>query len=81
MRGLATVEIPLDQFEAMHLCDVEGLDQEEAGSKMGVSRGTVQRLLYEGRRRLLEAIVDNSAITVNLRESEDRDVSVCSGGR
>ena len=77
MRQISTVEIPLDQFEAMRWCDMEGLDQAEAGEKMGVSRGTVQRLLYHGRRQLMEAILGNSAIIVNLRREEEDHVSLC----
>jgi predicted DNA-binding protein (UPF0251 family) len=46
------------------------LDQHEAGERMGISRGTVQRLLYAGRKRLVDAILNNRAIIVNLQESE-----------
>ncbi len=45
MRELETVALRLDEFEAMRLCDLDGHDQEAAGRRMGVSRGTVQRLL------------------------------------
>ena len=76
MKELTTVELPLDQFEAMRLCDVEQLDQESAGTKMGISRGTVQRLLYQGRRQLLEAILTNSALTINLKESEGQNAGM-----
>lgn len=69
-RDIETEQISLDEFEALRLCDVEGLDQQEAGEKMGVSRGTVQRLLYAGRQRLVDAILNNRAIIVNLQESE-----------
>jgi predicted DNA-binding protein (UPF0251 family) len=67
MTQVGTIELSLDQFEAMRLCDLEGLDQRQAGERMGVSRGTVQRLLYAGRRGMVEAIVRNQAITINLR--------------
>ena len=76
MKELTTAELPLDQFEAMRLCDVEQLDQESAGTKMGISRGTVQRLLYEGRRQLLEAILTNSAITINLKDCEGQNAGL-----
>ncbi len=76
MRDIDTVILSADQFEAMRLCDVENLDQEQAGQKMGVSRGTVQRLLYSGRKQLLEAMVNNSALIVNLRKSEVNDAIV-----
>lgn len=56
--------IELDEFEAMRLCDLEGLEQTEAGEKMGVSRGTIQRLLNSGRRKLIAAILTSSAICI-----------------
>jgi predicted DNA-binding protein (UPF0251 family) len=71
MLGLETVTIPLDEFEALRFCDYDGLEQEEAGRRMGVSRGTIQRLLYSARRRLIEAILGNKAILINLREGND----------
>jgi predicted DNA-binding protein (UPF0251 family) len=81
MKDISTVEIQLDQFEAMRLCDQEGLDQTEAGQKMGISRGTVQRLLYRGRKQLMKAILHNSAIIVNLKNSGVDDVSMCTNTR
>lgn len=64
---LQTVRLGLDEIEAMRLCDVEGLDQSEAGVKMAVSRGTVQRLLARGRQKLVQALVANHAVVVDPR--------------
>ncbi|MBD3299678.1 MAG: DUF134 domain-containing protein [candidate division Zixibacteria bacterium] len=74
MRADEVVEISLDQFEALRLCDSEGLEQGEAGERMGVSRGTIQRLLYGARKAVIDAIVDNRALVINLKESEACDV-------
>ena len=73
MKEIASEVLSLDQFEALRLCDVERLEQEEAGRRMGVSRGTVQRLLYSGRKQLVEAIAKNNAIIINLRSGEVDD--------
>ncbi|NLB64769.1 MAG: DUF134 domain-containing protein [Fibrobacter sp.] len=54
----------LDEFEAMRLCDLEGLEQIEAGKRMGISRGTVQRLLVSGRKKLIDAIVSRKTIEI-----------------
>jgi predicted DNA-binding protein (UPF0251 family) len=62
------VEIGLDELEALALCDFEGLQQEEAAVEMDVSRGTVQRLLQSGRKRVVDAIIHGKAIA--LLESE-----------
>lgn len=76
LRELATTALTLDQFEALRLCDVEGLEQEAAGERLGVSRGTVQRLLYTARKLLIAAILNNEAVVINLRESESCHVDM-----
>lgn len=69
-RAIPMDQVPLlslaaDQLEAMLLCDREGLNQGEAAQRMGISRGTVQRLLKEGRMTLLSMIVENCALSVD----------------
>jgi uncharacterized protein len=63
---LNVTEINADEFEVLRLCDLEGMDQSEAGQKIGVSRGTVQRLIKSGRRKLIRAFAENDAITIQL---------------
>jgi predicted DNA-binding protein (UPF0251 family) len=46
------------ELEALRLVDLEGLSQEEAGEKMGVSRGTVWRLLQSARKKTAQAITE-----------------------
>jgi predicted DNA-binding protein (UPF0251 family) len=81
LRQIETSFLTVDQFEAMSLCDAEGLDQEEAGQRMGVSRGTIQRLLYGARKQIVEAILRNHAIVINLKESEATDAGLHSNQR
>ena len=81
LEDIDTTFLSLDQFEAIRLCDIENLDQEQAGQKMGVSRGTIQRLLYETRKQIAEAILHNNAIIINLKESEDCHVDMHSHQR
>ena len=76
MRDISTTTIDLDEFEALRLCDLEQLDQAEAGERMGVSRGTVQRLLYSGREKLVRAVLDNDALLINLQSAEESHVSL-----
>ena len=61
---LPEVLIELDEFEAMRLCDLEELDQTAAGEQMGVSRGTIQRLLTSGRKKLLAALINSAVIRI-----------------
>jgi predicted DNA-binding protein (UPF0251 family) len=64
LSGLERVHLGLDELEAMRLCDLDGYDQTEAGTRMGVSRGTVQRLLARGRGKLVQVIIANQALVV-----------------
>jgi predicted DNA-binding protein (UPF0251 family) len=58
------ITIEHDELEALFLCDGEDLNQERAGEKMGVSRGTVQRLLTQGRKKVIGALVGQKALVV-----------------
>lgn len=64
LRDLEQATLDHDEIEAMYLCDYEGLTQEEAGARMGVSRGTVQRMLAAARSKVIEALVKGMAITM-----------------
>jgi len=64
MPELEILALGEDQLEALRLCDMEGLHQAVAGQKMGVSRGTVQRLLKTGRETLVRAVVENAALII-----------------
>lgn len=52
------------ELEAIRLIDLEGLSQEEAGQRMGISRGTVWRLLKSGRRKVAMALTEGRAIAI-----------------
>jgi predicted DNA-binding protein (UPF0251 family) len=64
MRALETIRLELDELEVLRLCDVENLTQEEAGVRMHVSRGTVQRLLASARRKVASALTASAAIVI-----------------
>jgi predicted DNA-binding protein (UPF0251 family) len=67
---LEVATLGLDEFEALRRCDLEGLNQEAAGRAMGVSRGTVQRLLKQGRRTLVAAVLHGHALVVRDHERD-----------
>ena len=56
------LEIRADELEALRLCDLEELSQTEAATRMGVSRGTLQRLLYSAHRQVAFALVRGRSI-------------------
>ncbi len=70
MPELSVVRLALDELEAMRLCDVDGHDQEAAGARMGVSRGTVQRLVASGRAKVITALVESAALIIEGGERE-----------
>jgi len=59
---LEKIVLFVDELEAFKLCDHDGLTQEEAGVKMGISRGTVQRLLSSARGKVADALSECKAI-------------------
>ena len=64
MARLEKMVLPHDEVEAVLLCDMEGLTQEEAGERMGISRGTVQRLVTSGRLKVASAIAGGKALII-----------------
>ncbi len=58
------IEIAPDELEAMRLVYFEGLTQEEAAKRMGVSRGTLWRALSSGRRKLIQALIEHRPIII-----------------
>ena len=55
-------EIEVDELEAVRLCDYEGKSQIETAEIMKISRGTVQRLLNSGRKKILDGLLHLKAI-------------------
>lgn len=62
MAEIGRITLYRDELEALRLCDLNGLTQEEAGREMGVSRGTVQRMLSSGRKKVAMALSECKAI-------------------
>jgi len=58
------IQLAHDELETLYLCDGQDLSQERAGEMMGVSRGTVQRLLASGRKKVIEALVGQKALAI-----------------
>lgn len=61
---MLTTYLTVDEFEAIRLKDVEGLDQEGAAGKMGVSQPTFCRTLASARRKVANALVNGNAIRI-----------------
>ncbi len=61
---LDEVVLTLDEFEASRLADLEGLYQEQAAEKMGVSRPTFSRILETAHRKIADALVHGKALRI-----------------
>ena len=59
---MASHDAPPEACEAIRLADVEGLYQEEAARRMGVSRPTFARILTSGRSKVGRALVEGKAL-------------------
>lgn len=63
-RDLEWVNLELDEFEAIRLVDGEGLEQEQAAERMGVSRPTVCRILASARKKIAVTLVNGQALVI-----------------
>ena len=75
MRDLKKIPLAEDELEALRLCDLLGLTQEDAGSEMGVSRGTVQRLVTSARAKVARALVEGCALILGKQDLEEEKES------
>jgi len=64
LRELAEVILLVDEFEAVRLKDLEGLEQEECAKKMNISQPTFHRLIISARKKVAEAIIHGKAIRI-----------------
>jgi predicted DNA-binding protein (UPF0251 family) len=64
MTDLEQVTVTLDGLEALRLADLEGLYQEEAAKRMGVSRATFARVLTAARQVVSDALVNGKALEI-----------------
>lgn len=64
MRGLPVNNLSLDEFEAIRLADLLGLDQAEASDRMDISRPTFTRLIARARRKLADFLVNGSNLVI-----------------
>lgn len=61
---IGLIGMTLDEFEALRLADLEGLYQEQAAARMGVSRSTFGRIVESAHRKVAEALVWGKALRI-----------------
>ena len=73
-RSLPEVTLTVDEFEAIRLADQQGLYQEEAATRMGVSRQTFGRIVDAARTKIATALVEGYAIRIEGGEVRIADI-------
>ena len=56
--------LTVDEFEAVRLKDLEGLDEKDAAKKMSISQPTFNRLVSSARKKIADAIVHGKSIKI-----------------
>lgn len=64
MNRKSAIILSLDEMESLRLADKEGLLQEEAADRMGVSRPTFTRIVGNARQKVATAIWDAKALMI-----------------
>ena len=69
VKNALPIQVFPSELEAMRLVDKLGLEQKDAGKKMGVSRGTIWRLLQSGRKKVITALSESRPLTIVVKEN------------
>jgi len=62
---LETVDLKVEELEAIRLKDYENMDQTKAAKIMNVSQPTFHRILEEARKKIANALVNGKAIKIH----------------
>ncbi len=61
---LEEVDLNIDELEALRLCDLKNLNQEQAAKRMKISQSTLQRILTSARKKIADALIHGKAIDI-----------------
>ncbi len=71
---LDEVVLSLDEYESVRLADFDGLYQEEAAGKMGISRQTFGRIIESAHKKIADVLIHGKALKI-----EGGDVAIKDG--
>jgi predicted DNA-binding protein (UPF0251 family) len=63
-RSNGEIRLQLDEFEALRLADSQGMYQEAAAKKMGVSRQTFGNIINSARQKIADALVSGKSLQI-----------------
>ncbi|MCR4335570.1 MAG: DUF134 domain-containing protein [archaeon] len=64
MRTLEEVTLKIEEVEALHLANLEGLSQIKCAEKMNISQPTFHRTLESANKKISDALVNGKAIRI-----------------
>lgn len=65
LANLEDIQLLVEEAEAIHLKDLEHLEQEECARRMNVSRSTFSRILDSARQKIADALLNGKAIRID----------------
>lgn len=76
MSELSSIEMGLDELEALRLSDVEDLSQADAAKRMDVSQPTFNRILSGARSKVAKALTEGVALRIARGAPGDSGTSI-----
>ena len=64
LSNIREVELKMDEMEAIRLCDLKNISQNEAAEKMKISQSTLQRILDRARKKIAEGLIKGKALKI-----------------
>lgn len=77
MSQLEQVRLKDDEFEALRLVDLLGMQQQKAAIEMGVSRQTLANVLKAARFKVVDCLTQGKALMMHLEDEVDSKNDHC----
>lgn len=61
---LEEINLTLDEVETIRLADLEGMYQEDAAKKMGISRQTFGNIIDSAHKKIADALINSKALKI-----------------
>jgi predicted DNA-binding protein (UPF0251 family) len=61
---LETIELTVDEFEAIRLADYQQMEHQQAAEEMNISRPTFTRLIEKARQKLAQVIIEGKELLI-----------------